>query len=253
MKHTSNWTREAAFLEEQGVYEKAADLIDLGQKGRHVDMASGEGHLLRELRLRQEKAFLAGLEVDPGRFQHAWLETWIGNGMGTFPIPQSEPLLRPKRGSRQIVFVEGDVREPERLEEVMGGKPLDSVSFTCTGLLKRLKEDQTSKQLIHETRQAVMDFAIRHVKPGGKFVYGERVAGMKKAPDADAIWKNLRKGFAGQLRFWERGASDSLVVQYPEDIARNSTDALNYALWKHKGLYSAVVFQEFKRNKRESF
>ena len=229
-------TPEFQFLEERGYYTKAADIIDLGKKDRHLDIASGDGRLLAELRQRQKNAFLAGIDINHKMLIQAMMRM-TSNDIDACIHNPGRRVRKISTQRNPVHLICDDIENTDFLDEEIGKRPLDSVSLTSP---------TTS---IDEECDTILSLVTERVKPGGKFLIDRRVVTLQDPMSSDEIWGYMRKMMTGFLKYWERGQNDFLMVEADPTIAKKTLPS-SYSAMQANNFKLGFPFQIFERNDR---
>jgi len=144
-RETEEWTR-------LGVYDKAADMLDLKKGEIHVDLGSGNGEFLSRLSQVFPQSILIGVErsklllaLSASRLCSSGIHTWQlysesikANGEGTAEKSFSvdDERLKEKSFLHEgfVTLVQDDIRRLSVLKKLLGKRKIDSATFMFPGV-----------------------------------------------------------------------------------------------------------------------
>lgn len=215
--YAQKWMHDTAEWEEDGLYEIAAEIINLKAGEAHLDIGSGLGMLLVHLKKRIEDSALIGVDRN---IALTWQAMQFFTNLGLkavimgkhaitvrkdgcsrlFEYDKKFNQFKPLTPGQSIHLIIDDIRKRKFLDKILKGQKVDSMSFILPGVSLAAafetpfgidtKDENELRRRINtvmlETRGAVYGLAAKHLKTSGRFVTAERLMLFKEDDRAPA-------------------------------------------------------------------
>lgn len=221
MLYTRKWAAEMLQWEQLGVYNKVAEILDLQDGDRHLDMGSGVGYLLTVLyeaaRAQDRQVTVVGVErstamtdtttdllhkagVPLSGHMASDMKLWEDKDGRKFAqyyfcVPSEErQAIWPETAG--IVVIQDDIRSASVLRELLGDRKMSSASlmfpgvgpvlpyqapYVNNGIPSEAEINRRVTELSRSVRQAAFALATELVETDGQFVVVERISKPKNA------------------------------------------------------------------------
>jgi len=232
-KYARSWAEHSHSLETGKIYGAAAQMLS-PVSGIHVDLGSGLGQLLFELKYQNPQATVIGVDnnrhlvkgsamilersgipaVEGGKI----IDREAVDGVVVQQYRRNR-RVRPREVLRrgQASIIADDIRQMRVIKEILGDKKIDSGSLTFPGSSVRSAVEKVAdfhalsdqevftrqQQIMQRVRAAAGQFFTERVRRGGKVLIAERVGIDEGASLEEVIAYNLRQIFTDNHTKWD--------------------------------------------------